>query len=198
MRKLVIPERLKIEFATIEAVWHSQAETRRVDALILAWVKFEKQLRRLFCFLVYQHPNINEDQIDRVLAVLAANRSIYPETFIKLINALKVTSISKMVGDKYEKLWEEITRIKKYRNKLIHGQNTGLKIQSPQLERDVLQIMEWISVLAEGADTAIGYDGIKRNTFRMAKASKNIVVNKYPFEHATEFKKWLTETTANG
>ena len=181
MRKLVIPDLLKQEFATIDSIWHSNAETRRVDSLILVWVKYEKQLRRLFCYLIYQHPKINEAQIDKVLETLVENRNLYPETFIKLINALKVVPINKMVGSEYQQLWSEITRIKKYRNKLIHGQNTGLKIQSPQLERDVLHVVNWISALASGAERIIGYDGIKRNTFRKAKASMTIAVINYPF-----------------
>lgn len=61
MRKLSIPAALKQEFATVEAIWHSGAETRRVDALLLCWIKYEKQLRRLFCFLVFQHSRITVD-----------------------------------------------------------------------------------------------------------------------------------------
>ncbi len=61
MRKLVIPAQLKEEFATVETVWHSTGKTRRVDALMLSWVKYEKELRRLFCFFVFQHPKIDAD-----------------------------------------------------------------------------------------------------------------------------------------
>lgn len=195
MRKLEIPESLKQEFATINSIWHSSAETRRVDSLILAWVKYEKQLRRLFCYLVYQHPKINESQIDKVLETIVENRDLYPESFIKLIDALNATSIKSMIGSEHKALWSEITRIKKYRNKLIHGQNTGLKIQSPQLERDVLHVINWVEALVIGAEAAIGYDGIHRNTFRKAKAAKTIAVNDYPFSNVTEFKSWLTKST---
>jgi hypothetical protein len=59
MLKLNIPETLRVEFSTVQALWDSEAETRRVDALILSWTKYEKQLRRLFCFLVFQHPKID-------------------------------------------------------------------------------------------------------------------------------------------
>src|ERR1019366_4748399 len=56
MRKLVIPDALKDEFATVEVLWYSNAETKRVDSLALSWIKYEKQLRRLFTFFIYQHP----------------------------------------------------------------------------------------------------------------------------------------------
>lgn len=192
MRELVIPERLKVEFASIEALWHSSAETRRVDSLILAWVKYEKQLRRLFCFLVFQHPKITKLQIDAVISVLARNKKLYPETFIRGITALGATSVPELLADKHRPLWNEIERIRGYRNKLIHGQISGLRIRSAQLERDVLLIIEWISSIAEGAEAAYGYDGIKRNTYPMAKSAIISAVAGYPFANVTEFKEWLT------
>ena len=117
-------------------------------------------------------PKINEAQIDKVLETLVKNRNLYPETFIKLIDALHVMPVNKIIGSEYKDLWSEITRIKKYRNKLIHGQNTELKIQSPQLERDVLHVIKWIATLAKGSEKVIGYDGIHRNTYRKAKSAK--------------------------
>ena len=79
MLKLTIPPALQQEFATIEALWHSAAETRRVDSLLLSWVKYEKQLRRLFCFLVYQQPKVTANTINSVIGVLAQNNNLYPK-----------------------------------------------------------------------------------------------------------------------
>ena len=33
----------------------------------------EKQLRKLFCFLVYQHPTFSDNNIERVIKVIAEN-----------------------------------------------------------------------------------------------------------------------------
>ena len=115
MLKLTIPHLLREEFATVEALWHSTGKTRRVDALMLSWVKYEKQLRRLFCFFVFQHPKISADQIDAVITVLAENRNLYPETFIAGIEALGVTSVPSLLDSRHPELWRQITRIKKYR-----------------------------------------------------------------------------------
>src|SRR5437879_1724836 len=101
MRKLVIPVQLKEEFATVETLWHSIGKTRSVDALMLSWVKYEKQLRRLFCFFVFQHPKISADKINEVIAVLAESRMLYPETFIAGIEALGVTPVRDLVGSQY-------------------------------------------------------------------------------------------------
>ena len=192
MLKLIIPEALKVEFATVEAIWYSDGETRRVDSLVLSWVKYEKQLRRLFSFFVYQHPKINADKLDEVMAVFAEKSNLYPESFISGIEKLGVTPIQKLMGENYTKLWPEITRIKKYRNKIIHGQHAGQNIQSVQLESDVNHIINWISSLAEAADSAFGYDGLKRRTYVAAKASANVSVQLYPFSNPTELKKWLS------
>lgn len=145
MRKLELPHRLKQEFATVEGFWNSTAETRGVDALILSWTKYEKQLRRLFCFLIYQHPRIGPDNIQAVIEILAEKRDLYPQTFIDGIAKLGVTTVPELLGARYVELAGEIDRIRTYRNKLIHGQITGQNITSRQLERDVLWIVEWVS-----------------------------------------------------
>ncbi|MFZ2523929.1 MAG: hypothetical protein WAW87_01290 [Candidatus Ferrigenium altingense] len=193
MKKLEIPETLKVEFATIEALWHTTCVTRRVDALVLSWVKYEKQLRRLFSFFVFQHPKITADKLDEVIAVFAENRHLYPETFIAGIAQLGITPLPKLLGSSYTKLWPEITRIKKYRNKIMHGQLTGQGIQSPQLERDVIHIINWISAVAQAADTVYGYDGLRRNTYVAAKNSANVPVKNYPFSNSSELKAWLSK-----
>lgn len=193
MRKLDIPGPLKTEFATVETIWNATGETRRVDALVLSWVKYEKQLRRLFSFFVFQHPKINEKTLDSVISAFAENRNLYPETFIAGIAALGVRPLlPDLLGTSYAELWEEITRIKKYRNKIMHGQFTGQGIKSAQLECDVIHIINWISAVAQAADMAFGYDGLRRKTYVAAKASANIHVQKYPFSNTTELKKWLS------
>lgn len=191
MLKLIVPKPLEQEFATVETLWHSTGETRRVDALLLSWVKYEKQLRRLFCFLVYQHPMVTDKTINSVISVLANNNALYPETFIRGIKALGVTPIPVLVGSQHAALATEVARIKKYRNKLMHGQATGLSIQSTQLERDVKWLIAWVEALAIGAEAAFGYDGLRRKTFREAKASAKIAVAAYPFTSNATFSTWL-------
>lgn len=192
MRKLPISDAMRMEFATIERIWTSTARTRRVDALILSWVKYEKQLRRLFSFFVFQHPRITRGELDAVIATFADNSRLYPETFISGMKALGVTPLPKLLHGKYKSLWREVKRIKSYRNKLIHGQLTGKAITSQQLEQDVIYIIKWISALAVEADQAFGYDGLRRNTYIAAKSTANIQVKKYPFTKPNELKIWLS------
>ncbi len=196
MRKLNIPKKLVQEFATVEAVWCSQGPTRRVDAVMLSWIKYEKQLRRLFCFVVYQHPNITHATLKDVMSVMANNRNLNPTTFVDCIAALNVTPVKTLVGSKHALLAKELVRIKKYRNKLMHGQISGQNIRSAQLERDTLLIVEWMSSLADGGDKVFGYDGLRRNTFVHAKKA-SVVAQNFPFHDAATFKAWLEYQTQN-
>lgn len=191
MRQLVLPERLRREFATVSSVWHSGAQTRRVDSLLLCWVKYEKQLRRLFCFLVFQHPQINEQSISRIIDSLAQNNRLYPETFIRGVDALSTTPVRTVIGARHPELSTEMRRIKQYRNKLAHGQVSGQAITPSQLERDVAWIIDWVAALADGAHATFGYDGLGRNTFKTAKATGAISITNYPFANAQDFGAWL-------
>ena len=59
---------------------------------------------------MYQHPKINADKLDEVMAVFAEKSNLYPESFISGIEKLGVTPIQKLMGENYTKLWPEITR----------------------------------------------------------------------------------------
>ncbi len=198
MRKLFIPEKLKDEFSTVELLWQSRAQTRRTDSLLLAWVKYEKQLHRLFCFLVFQHPSINEQTIDSAITALVDNRRLNPRTFMAAIKALGVISIPELLDEDHARLSTDVSRIQRIRNKLMHGQITGQKISSPQLEQDIILLIDWISCLADAAETHFGYDVLGRNTFRKAKSVAKINVDKYPFGSVSEFRKWLSDLSKKG
>jgi hypothetical protein len=195
MKPLKLPSCLLNEFATVQAVIGSDGSTRRVDALLLTWVKHEKQLRRLFCFLVFQHASVDKENLEDMVEAISGNNRLYPETFQKGINQLNNGNVADLVGDRYSELSVELDRIRAYRNKLMHGQITGQRISSLTIERDVKILVDWIVALAAGANLRFGYDGITRNTYRAAKESSKIAVSSYPFTNSDEFKKWLTKLT---
>ncbi len=183
---------LRDEFVTVDAVLVSGGQTSRVDAFILTWVKMEKQLRRLFCFLVFQHPNFSDKNIDAVIKVITDNTSLYYSSFIRCIDKLGPFCVRDLIGSKYDYLIAEIKRIQNYRNKILHGQITGQNITSRQLERDVTILRDWISLLASSSSSKLGYNGVGRNTFRKAKAALPILKDRYPFENVQQFKQWLS------
>ena len=198
MKTLNLPLSLQGEFATVDALWDCNGMTKRVDALLLCWIKYEKQLRRLFSFLVYQHPYITKATVESIISVLVNNNKLYPKTFMKGIEELKVASVPQLLGTKYAKLEPEIQRINGYRNKLMHGQITGQNITSRQIERDVHHLIDWVATLATAADAEFGYDGIRRNTYHSAKTVAKSAVEAYPFNSAREFETWLNWVAGGG
>lgn len=195
MPDLVVPRRLKTEFATVQLLLGSPAATRATDALAISWIKYEKQLRRLFCFLVFQHPAIDRTRIDEVIAILVGDHNLNPTSLIAGIAELGVTDVPQLLGARYTELAGQMERIREYRNKIMHGQVTGLGLQASQLERDILWIVEWMDLLGQAAHENFGYDGIQRNTFIRAKAASSIAVNHYPFAGPDDFLSWLTKLT---
>lgn len=184
---------LAAEFVTLDAVLTSEGITSRVDALILAWVKMEKQLRKLFCFLVYQHPTFGDNNIDQVIKVIAENKNLYYHSFIKCIDNLGPLCVRDVVGPEYDRYLNEIKRIHEHRNKLLHGQITGKGLTRRQLEKDISLLRQWISLLAASGQRAFGYDGVGRNTFRKAKAMLPAPNRQYPFSTVQEFRQWLSK-----
>lgn len=192
MSALDLSPKLQKEFQTVAAIWSlTDASTCSVDALLLSWVKLEKQLRRLFCCLVYQHDAIDGSNVKEVIDALVANDRLSPRVFIKGIEELGAPTVRDMLGPEYDRLHGEICRIREVRNKLAHGQITGRGLGSHVLEQDTRLVIEWVAGLAEGAHRLIGYDGLGRNTFLTAKKIGQAVVAKYPFTTPQEFRAWL-------
>lgn len=144
-------------------------------------------------------PGISEPKLfekrKALVHVFVGNTNLYAHSFIKCIDALGSVKVQTLIGPDYARYKDEIARIKRYRNKIMHGQITGQNLQSPQLEKDVRLLRGWIEMLAAGAERNFGYDGIARNTFIKAKSTIAISKIKYPFATVQEFKQWLNENT---
>lgn len=179
------------EFETVDAVLASGATTRRTDALVLSWVKVEKQLRRLFSFLVYQNPAFSKSDQIALVKVFVANRRLYWESFIRCIDAHGPVTVRQLIGAEYDQCIKGLERIRDYRNKILHGQISGQNITSGQLEKDMHFLRRWIEQLASAAQASLGYDGIGRNTFHKAKEKGSNPRRQYPFSTVKDFEKWL-------
>jgi hypothetical protein len=107
---------------------------------------------------------------------------------------LGVTPVPDLIGADHQRLAKEMSRIRIYRNKLMHGQISGQSIQSGQLERDIIWIIDWISAVADGAENRFGYDGLRRDTFVHAKKT-SVAVQDFPFRDAATFDIWLRSQT---
>ena len=190
MGTLTIPDPLKGEFATVQAIWELQASTRRVDALILTWVKYEKQTRRLFSFLVQQHFGLDMLAQSAINRAILANRQLYPSTFLSGIVRLARCTEADLIGVAHAQLSPEISRIHRYRNKILHGQLTGQKLTAAHLEADVGHVIAWMSALAATGTREFGYNGLERNTAQLATFRATQSAD-FPFDTVAEFEIWL-------
>ncbi len=193
-----VSEALVTEFVTVDAVLATRGTTRCVDAFALTWIKAEKQLRRLFCFLLFQSQHVSDASRQEYETVIVQNRDLYFDSFVACLNALSPRSLHDLVGSGYDEFLRNIQRMQGYRRKLLHGQTTGQGISSRQLEDDIALLRTWIETVARVCALNLGYDGVGRNTYCRAKGAARSAVVQYPFSTPAEFKDWLRRHAKRG
>ena len=184
-----VSDALATEFVTVDAVLATRGATRCVDAFALTWIKAEKQLRRLFCFLLFQSQHVSDANRQQYEVVIVQNRDLYFDSFVACFNALSPKLLRDLVGSEYDQFVKNIHRMRDYRGKVIHGQVSGQGITSRQLQGDIALLRTWIEAVARVCQRELGYDGLGRNTYRKAKSITPSVVATYPF--STPAENWL-------
>lgn len=161
-------ENVAEEFATIDLLLPSATTTGRTDAFILAYTKLDKQIRKIFTYLVFQFDGFSGST--EIIDVIAADNRLYPDNFIKGFDGLYKRSFADISGEKYIEFRDnELERIKSYRNKILHGQVTGQKLDADKLKQEVTLIKDIVELIAEKMSEEIGYDGLERNSFRKSE-----------------------------
>jgi hypothetical protein len=156
------------EFATVELLLESDAETRGVDAFALSLIKAEKQARRLITYLVYQCSWCCHSTVRALKDELWSNKKVYFPGLLAGWNALYPVSVEQLVGAEYSRLRDRLEEGRRFRNKIFHGQLTNKRLSRPELVNLVQDIREWCDGLGHGAEVEVGYDGCGRNSFRKA------------------------------
>ncbi len=185
-----LADSLTQEFATVDTILDLRAVTSRVDAFALTWIKVEKQLRRLFAYLIFLHPGVTRENREEYIGAMVENKNLSFESLITCFNELSSVPLATIVGARYGEFMGHMQRIRAYRNKILHGQLTGKNLTAENLEADIKILRAWVKAVADGCQARIGYDGVGRNTFMQAKRRPAIQIT-YPFKNATEFKSWL-------
>ena len=158
----------KDEFETIQILVNSDTKTGRTDAFIIAFTKLEKQARRIFTYTIYQFPAFNLAHYKEILAIIASKRFLYFENFIKGFDRLYPRSFETIIGNAaYQQfLSTDLPRVKKLRNKILHGQPTGKHLSATDLKSEIDVIQNWCLVVANSMLNEIGFDGLEWNSFR--------------------------------
>jgi len=70
------------EFATVNLILGSECQTRAVDGFCLAWIKLERQLRKLTAYLLYQASQITVRDAGKLREAFYAHGSLDYTSFI--------------------------------------------------------------------------------------------------------------------
>ena len=160
------------EFETVDLIVNSTAKTRGVDAFALTLIKTERQIRKLFTFIVFQFPFLSSANTIEFREVLSENRRVYFEGFIKGFDSIYPRSVQNLIGQEYLNLYNELQQAIKYRNKIFHGQLTDKRLSREDLLDIVKSNRKWCELLATQSNREFGYDGFKRNSLR--KSERNL------------------------
>lgn len=185
---LQISAQLNEEFATVATLWDTNARTRTVDCLILSWVKYEKQLRRLFTHLVCGHPAFTEEQVGDIIDEIVQHDGLYTRHFIKGLAEMG-HPVPQLVGNAHDEIRAKLSAIEKFRNKIFHGQVTGHSLDRDALEKAVETIIEWMEALATGAVDKIGYDGLSSSA--ATRIGPQGHGHALPFASPDDFREWF-------
>lgn len=176
-----VPYSIQKEFAIIDDLKKSCYETRGVDAFSLSLLKMERQMRRLFTYLVFQSEAFSKVDVKKLKKILANNKGMYFEHFMKGVDELlngSGLSVESLVGDEFATMRKDIDKMRGYRNKIFHGQLTDKFLGGRQLFICVEKLKKWCVCLCRGADDKLGYDGfgyvgdVRKSSFSKAENGK--------------------------
>ena len=147
------------DFATVDLILKSSLETRGVDAFTLSLIKSEKQIRRIFTFLIFQHNSYSIKDNKVLRQTLANNRNIYFNGFINGINLILPKTLKEIYGQDYDNDFRNLNEFTKDRNKIFHGQITAKGLSRKDLIIRINHIQKWCETLGNNVKYEIGYDG---------------------------------------
>jgi len=164
------------EFSTVNLLLDSNLVTSRTDAFCLSYIKAEKQLRKIFTYLIYQFPIFNRGDTKNLRETLASYNHIYTKGFVDGINNLYITTVKQVYGREFDNDFDQIKNLRQYRNKIFHGAITGQGMQISDLEFCINILKKWCKTIELGFKKEIGFGGFERNSFRK---SSNVDLSNY-------------------
>ncbi|MCH4895972.1 hypothetical protein E0494_04580 [Marinilabiliaceae bacterium JC040] len=170
------------EFETVKLILNSNSEVKGVDAFVLSLIKSERQMRKIFTFLVYQ--NFNKKDVNELRCLLAKNRKLYFNHFVLGVNILSDNLLKNQYGDSFDNDYLKMEKMKIVRNKIFHGQISDKGITRSELIDIVEFIMRWCRKISEIMLENIGYDGFARNSYQKSKLN---IKDLFKFNNISEY-----------
>ncbi|TIX43228.1 MAG: hypothetical protein E5V40_04100 [Mesorhizobium sp.] len=157
------------DFLPVDEIIKSGHVTKGVDAFSLSLLRAERQMRRLFTYLIFQSTAFGPQDVKALRDALGAQGRIYFRHFEAGIGELSGTEIAVLVGTQHPKLQNQLVEAMEARNKIFHGQLTSDRNDTTMLLQHVSNIRDWCRQLANGAQNTFGYDGFRRpSSFKKA------------------------------
>lgn len=154
------------EFSIVELILNSNSETKGVDAFALSLIKSERQIRKIFTYLIFQNTCFSKEDVKKLREILSSNHRVYFEHFIDMICEITGLKIEEIVGERHKLLLQELCLAKKYRDKIFHGQVTLEGLSQVELINKISSIKEWCKKLSDYFVDRYGYDGFARDSYQ--------------------------------
>lgn len=168
------------EFATIDLLLECKFETRAVDAFCLSWIKYERQLRKLAAFLLYQSSQLNSSDSANLRQAFLENTGIGHTDTRSAIFRLSGFSPAEMFDGHYKRLKTSLDHAYRARQKLFHGQQSGDALSREDLISRIAVIRDWCGRLSDGCEREFGYDGFSRGG-SLRKSGKQALIERVDF-----------------
>ena len=180
------------EFEVIDYLLNSQIESRAIDSFSLSFLKIEKQIRKIFTHIIYQHKCFENSDKIKIINIISTNRNIYFKDVINGINLIYNKEIKEIYGGNFDDDFKSIINLKDYRNKIFHGQLTGKNLSRTDLEGFVTIMRKWSFQISKSFQDEINYDGFQRNSLTKSKKDfSNLLKDK--ISSLEDFEKLLLE-----
>jgi hypothetical protein len=156
------PELKNVEFQTVDYLLDSSYRTKTTDAFILAYVKFEKQMRRLVFYLLRRNGVSQE-----TLEAFSGKKRLEYNTLQSYFRILHGRSLFEVLDDYIGKetrkvLWVHVDGYRKERNKILHGLLTGKVLSTSEVKLRVNNLRTWCEEVGKAMKKEIEYDGLRK------------------------------------
>ncbi|QSZ57718.1 hypothetical protein V2V90_21390 [Agrobacterium leguminum] len=152
------------EFETVSLILRSSCESRGVDGFCLAWIKLERQLRKLAANIVYQASTVRYSDQACLRKALYDNAGLSHRTFMGAIHHLSGMSVKDLIGERYRTLKNAVDASYSIRQKIFHGQQTEKRLGREALIGHIDDVREWCGALSDASMHHFGYDGFSGTT----------------------------------
>ena len=185
------------EFKVVDLILASDFETRGVDAFSLSILKMERQIRKIFTHIVFQHKSFGNEDIQKLIDSLVENKIIQFKHFIPAINSLYPKTVEDIYGGNYTDSKNRVDDAEKIRNKIFHGQTTGRNLTRAELVGAVTNLRCWCANMATSFNREIGYDGFARDSYRKSALPEAFESVNWLFNSIEQYSVFLSNAVKN-